>query len=39
MEGRVVLHFDFFSAVPSFIFLGFCWRREEEKEVILLLSE
>ena len=33
MEGWVVLHFDFFNAVggPGFIFLGLCWRREEEK--------
>ena len=33
MEGRVVLHFDFFKVVggPGFYFLGFCWRREEGK--------
>ena len=26
------------EVVPGFIFLGFCWRREEGKEVILFLS-
>ena len=42
MEGRVVIHFDFFNAGGGrpffFFFFGFCWRREEGKEVILLLS-
>ena len=39
MEGRVVLHFYFFSSrgCLGFDFLGFCWRRKEGKEVILLL--
>ena len=34
-----ILIFSVQEVVPGFIFLGFCWRREEGKEVILLLSE